>query len=462
MTTIALLNLPRCLDQTVFCLPAPRAVPESVSRWRSGWDALGTQGGTQAFRDAAARECLDTVAALRVYREPLPDEVWTLPLASERRMLAQVNAIVALGSRALHRVVDEAIDSDLPDPGRVFAALLVLGCVAGSAWQQPMLRIFVAAVDRHPAEGAAAVEALSLAPNLEVLTGLATLLNDNRPRRRAAAIQVLAFRAALTQSAWAAAMRDDDDAVVTAAACAPLGGFERQACAEAVELLLSHASERAVCAALRAGVGLRLWAAYRRAGELARSSPQWADALQYLSMFGFHTDEDVIRAALGGPQPAMAVRAAGLLGRVALVPDLLALGAQGELAPAERDAIGEALATITGLPMGTTYDAAAADLLWAHNQDRFDPRQRYRHGLRFHPAVLLDLLQPPVAAAIGTRLHRREVRQQTYLELVMATQGRVPRFSAYDFVASQVAALQHIAQWVAGSVSAHWTSAPLD
>ena len=158
---------------------------------------MGLQGGTLAFRKRAVRECLDTVAVLRAYREPLPDEVWTVPLASERRMLAQVNAILALGQPALRQVVDLAIDADLPDPGRVFAALLTLGCVAGPAWQQPMLSVFVAAVQRNAAEGAAAVEALSLAPNVEVLQGLVTMMSDDRPPVRAAVVRVLSYRATL-------------------------------------------------------------------------------------------------------------------------------------------------------------------------------------------------------------------------------------------------------------------------
>lgn len=422
---------------------------------------MGLQGGTLAFRKRAVRECLDTVAVLRAYREPLPDEVWTVPLASERRMLAQVNAILALGQPALRQVVDLAIDADLPDPGRVFAALLTLGCVAGPAWQQPMLGVFVAAVQRNAAEGAAAVEALSLAPNVELLQGLVTMLSDDRPPVRAAVVRVLSYRATLDESDWIAAMGDDDSAVVAAAAGAPLGGYDREECKRALEPLFHTRSERLVRSALCAGLSLRLRSAHLKASEVAYDDPTWADALQYLAMFGVGSDDSLIRAALAGSEWLSGVRAAALSGRVALVPDLLALKAQGEFPLMHRAEVKQALASITGLPFGAAEDDAAANLLWARNSSRFDLGQRYRNGLRFHPAVLLQSLQLSASLAGGPRMHMREARQQSYLELVSATGWRVPRFSAYDFVAGQSAALHRIGHFIANSVESHWAAGPL-
>lgn len=461
MTTLALLNEPRCLDLGGFALAPPRAVPGSGTPPQRGWRALTSKDGTSAFRARAVRECLDTVAVLRAYREPLPGEVWTLPMASERRMLAQVNAILALGHGALKQVVDLAIDADLPDPGRVFAALFVLGCNAGNAWLPPMLSIFVTAVERSAAECAAAIEALSLTPNADALEAVARLLADARPRIRAAAIRVLSFRAVLTPSQWMRASEDTDNVVATAAASASLAAVDRERCRQPLERLLQHRSEGIVRAALRAGLGLRLEAAHRRASEISRGDLGWADALQYLAMFGQSTDDDAIRAALAGPQWLYAVRAAALSGRAALVPDLLALAPQVEAMPPQKEEIARALTTITGLPFGAAEDSAATTLLWARNRDRFDSRRRYRHGEHFHPSLLLRSLRLREGMTADSRLHLRESRQQAHLELMAATGGHVPRFSAYDFVARQLVSMQRIESWLDESIDSGWVAGPL-
>jgi hypothetical protein len=460
MTTLALLNEPCCLDLDSFALPAPRAVPSSNKAPR-GWEALRSEDGTSAFRAHALRDCLDTLAVLRSYREPLAGEVWTIPVGSERRMLAQVNAMLALGHGALKQVVDLAIDPDLPDPGRVFASLFVLGCNAGSLWLQPMLSILVAAVERSPSEGAAAVEALSLAPNLDVLKGVARLLADERPRLRAAAVRVLSFRAALTPPQWLHAIDDTDGAVVMVAASSPLNATDRECCRQPLERLFDHPSEGLVCAALRAGLALRLEAAHRRASEISRSDPRWADALQYLAMFGLRADEEAIRVALSGPQWLSAVRAAALAGRTGLVPDLLALLPDVEHGSVQKDEIARALTTITGLPFGIVDDRASAALLWGRHQDRFDPGRRYRLGEHFHPSVLLRSLWLREGVATDTGLHLRGARQQAHLELMSATDGRAPRFSAYDFVARQFVSLQRIESWLTESIDSHWVAGRL-
>jgi hypothetical protein len=461
MTTFALLNEPRCLDLESFSLAAPRPVREPGVTSRCGWDALKSMRSTATFRKDAARECLDTLAVLRAYREPLPGEVWTLPLGSERRMLAQVNAILTLGQEALKQAADLAIDADLPDPGRVFASLFVLGCVAGSAWREPILNIFVTAVQRNPAEGAAAIEALSLAPNVGVLEGLSGLLSDERPKLRSAAIRVLSFRGALAPSQWGRVIEDEDGAVAMAAACAPVGAPDRERCRTALERLLYHRSEGVVCAALRAGFALRLEAAHHRASEIVRHNPAWADALQYLSMFGQRSDESTIRDVLAGPQWLLGIRAAALSGRAALVPELLALVPPGEATPAQRGEIACALTTITGLPFEAVEDRVAAEALWTQNRDRFDPLRRYRHGQQFQPLALLSWLRLVGDANAGSRAHLRESRQQAYLELIAATDGRVPPFSAYDFVARQCVSLQRIDSWLAMSTEEPWAAGPL-
>jgi hypothetical protein len=460
MTTLALLNEPRCLDLDSFALAPPRAAPGSGTA-PCVWEVMNSRNGTARFRAQALRECLDTVAVLRSYREPLTGEVWTLPEGSERRMLAQVNAILALGHGALKQVVDLAIDDDLPDPGRVFASLFVLGFSAGKAWLQPMLSILVAAVERSPAEGAAAIEALCLTPNLEVPGSVAQLLADERPGLRAAAVRVLSFRAELVPSQWHRAIDDADISVATAAANAPLTGARRGQWQRPLERLLDHTSEGLVCAALRAGLTLRLEAAHRRAREISRSTPSWANSLQCLAMFGLRSDEEAIRAVMAGPQCLAAVRAAAVAGRTSLMPDLLAL--LGDVEPDSQPwrEIAQALATITGVTFSSIDTRAAAEQLWARHQDRFDSRQRYRLGEHFHPTVLLRSLWLRQDMASNLHLHSRGSRQQAHIELMAATDGHAPRLNAYDFVARQIVSLQHIESWLAMLLDSRWVAGPL-
>jgi hypothetical protein len=467
--TTALLNVPECLDVKVFSLAAPRAITAPPAGWRRGWFATASnadsQCGTNAFRQSAARECVDNIAVLRAYREPLVNETWITPLASEQRLLAQVNAVIALGPQALTQVTERAIDADLPDPGRVFASLFVLGCVSGVVWLQPALDIFRVAVQRNPAEGAAAVEAMSLAPNVELLPGLYKMLRDDSAKIRSAAVRVLSFHAALAEPEWLAAMRDEDAAVVAAAAYAPLGGYDFASCERALGPLFHHPSERIARSTLHAGLGLHLRVAHQRALEISRSDPTWANALHFLAMFGFRSDEDVIRAALRGSKWPAAVRAAAVSGGPSLVPDLLALMKEAETAPEHRAEIGQALDTITGLSFAASEDPATASLswtrTWAQSAKRFDSKQRYRHGQPFHPVVLLRSLQLSEGAVSGAFAQLREARQQAYLELVLTCGAGVPRFSAYDFVAEQSASLRRIEHWISTAVHSPWAATHL-
>ena len=72
-------------------------------------------------------------------------KTWLIPAASERRLLAQVNVIIALGPLALDHVRELALDPDVPDPGRVFAVLMVLGCVEDHDWFLAARDLFIAA-----------------------------------------------------------------------------------------------------------------------------------------------------------------------------------------------------------------------------------------------------------------------------------------------------------------------------
>ena len=440
----ALIDVPRCLNVDACYVGSPRSVDRSGGVRLSAWNEAVHWGGTQAYREQAVKECLDTIAVLRGYREPLENETWLVPAASERRLLAQVNAIIALGPEALKQVIELSIDADVPDPGRVFAGLLVLGCVEGHDWLESVHQLFVSAALRSPTEMGAAVEALSLGPNPELATVLERLRDDERPRVRSSAIRVLAFRGALSESYWTKAMGDPDTSVLSAALSAPLREYDRVSCERTLRpLYRQRGSEWLVRLALRAGLSLRLGTAHDCAVEITQSDPSWADAVQAMAMFGYLADAPHIRPALRGPHLQDCVDAAARLGSIELVPDLLDLLDHSDLMPEAGTLAKQALTTITGLAFVATSDLPEALDLWSLHSSRFDRGIRYRQG---RPLTLDALLQ-----SLLTGPGARNVRQGIYLEMLAATESRVPRFSAYDFVGIQNQSLRRIEHWLGGS-----------
>jgi len=433
-------DVPRCLDVERFHVGNPGVELPPSEGWRAAWGERASRDGTAEFRRRAVQECLDTVAVLRSYREPLEGETWMTPAESEQRLLAQVNAILGLGPVALEQVAQLAIDEDLPDPGRVFASLFVLSCAAGERWLSAIRRIFAVAVMRHAQEAGAAVEAMGLGPHPGIDACMLLLLDDPQARLRAAAVRVLAYRGTLSEPAWVQAMRDDDIGVLAAALNAPLCGYDDRLCEQGLLRALGGDNELLVRLALRAGASLRLPCTHARAANLAMRDPAWADSAHALALHADLADERRIEAMLYGPGRGHAVRAAGVMGSASLVEPLLTLLDDPTSSPQEHALVQRALWLIAGLPAG---DARQIREAWAACAGAFRSGVRYRVGRVLHVSGLAQLLKLPEAA--------RAVRQDWYVELAGATAWHAPRFSAYDFVGVQQSSLRRLDSWVADS-----------
>lgn len=391
------------------------------------------------YRRQAVQECLDVIGVLRGYRPPEPGETWSTPAASERRMLAQVNAIVALGPDALGQVVELALNVDVPDPSRVFASLFVLGCTAGAAWVEPGREVFAQAARRDIAEAAAAVEAWGLSPNPGVDSVLQELCAHEHPRVRAAAVRASAFRGTLPEGHWQAAMNDDELDVVLAAMPAGLGSFDRESCERTLERW--YRSEHASVArpALRAGATLRLPSARAAAIEIVRRDAAWADAAIALAMSGQLGDVRLLRGVLAGPMVRAGIGASAVLGSVDLVPDLLALLRSADVADDVSILARQAVATITGIP-AMDVDGETLEGLWHERSSAFSQRVRYRAGEPLTPALLLRGLRAPQSS--------RRDRQAAYAELLTLSETAAPRFSPFDFVGVQLDSLASLERWL--------------
>jgi hypothetical protein len=442
MTTLGLVDTPRCLSITDVYVGAPRTVtePGRDSMWSRATPWVGTLG----YRAQAVKECLDTLAVLRAYREPAENETWLIPAGSERRLLAQVNAIIALGPDALSQVIDMALDPDVPDPGRVFAALFAIGCVQHREWLERASNVFVSAVVRNAGEAAAAIEALCLAPNPAISSLLVPFLADDRPRVRSAAIRILGFRRELPEIEWFRAVRDSENGIVAAALSAPLREYDEATSERALEALLARVeSESLVQLALCAGLSRSFATVHAVALQIAKRDPAWADAAHCVAMFGHLRDARHIREMLDGAALPHGIRAAATLGSVDLVPDLLELLHREGLPAGIAAQAARALTRITGLPFVEGIDASQALGLWSEHRDSFDHGVRHRAGRPLTPEVLL--------ASLRVGQGSRGARQTIYLELLAGTGGNAPHFSPYDFVRPQVESLQRIDDWLSTS-----------
>jgi hypothetical protein len=435
--TRALIDVPRPLEVDAWFVGPPW--PQPVAASGSDPSRASSAQGTTRFREQAVRECLDTIGVLREYRAPEPGETWLTPAASERRLLAQVNAIIALGPRAMEQVIEFAITPDVADPLRVFASVLVLGCTAGSNWIARIVEIFVRTASRDAAEASAAVEACGLSPNSELDGVLRVLSEHEHPRVRAGAIRAWAFRDTLPESHWQLAMRDGQSEVVVAALQTRLGTYDSASCDRALESWYGSDNHTVARFALRAGAMLGLRSARVAAIESLRRDSGWADAATSLAMMGYLSDSRLIRELLAGPGVRSGIVAAAVLGSTELVPDLLML-----LGPDVTDDIrlssARAVTTITGIP-AIEGDQRAVASVWNDRASSFDPRVRYRAGEQLTPELFLRFLR-------ASHLTRRD-RQDAFAELSAVTESTVPRFSPYDFVGVQLQSLATIEHWLA-------------
>src|SRR5258707_12815757 len=144
----AFLDSPICVSEAARFVGEPRPWVGDQEKPANPTGRLSN--GTQSFRDQSVVECLDTASVLRTYRKPLRGETWLTPLKSERRLLAQVDAIIGLGVPALVRVEALAFDPDVPDPNRLFAAAFTLGCLDNPRWLNSVVSMLIRAAESTP------------------------------------------------------------------------------------------------------------------------------------------------------------------------------------------------------------------------------------------------------------------------------------------------------------------------
>lgn len=421
---------------------------------------------------ALARDCLTDLGALSNLREPLPDTPWTNAEPFERRMLHNLDALLALAAEPNHlpaafNVFEEvqrfAREAPTVDPSRELSRALTFACTRG---EHAVRAVVLTLKQAHPDTFDAYREALSLARHPDAAPILRELtLVDPDPRRIALALDVLRFVRAAT-FADAVAQSAHPDPRVRRAAARALGVVpERAAAAELLIDALADEEDAAVAhdlaeALIRLGrVEGLAWVRARADHAIAAaavpvSAPASADlrlsTLRLLAIAGGREDEARF-LALAEVSPRDAALA-GLYGHPAVIPHLLdRLRAANEVrrsigpwaSPIEI-AVAAALERVTGAGLReparevADYDFAnrptifadAWSAWWEDRRADLSGKGKLRFGEPWAPALTArELLGPGTA----------EARADLALELCVA--GGDLGFEPSDWVARQRAVL---------------------
>jgi HEAT repeat protein len=407
-----------------------------------------------------ANDAIEDIATLRHHRIPDAGASWRSVARSEERLLSQLDAVLSCGEEVVRRAERSARSPEIPDPDRLFAVILILGCWEtrdSVAMAVDLLRI---ATTGTADELSAAVDALCLAPHPGCAEALLALLADSSATVRAAAVRILAYREGLPGDDLLALFRDDDPGVLEQAALAA-GDFRDPKVTRALEGCLFHPEESVVRAALRSAIRNRSRAGLEAARTYCRDGRAgFADAALFLGLAGASSDVTQIRSCLAMLEPpASGVRGAGFLGDPNLVPDLI--GCLERLKDDQRREAAHALERITAAGLQVTEEVPVHDpedlqylegtppmeeqktivqdpviwrAWWSANQTRFDPGLRYRRGQRYSPDVLLDELDRGECSPAERGLIHDELAA-----IAGAARGEIPRFRALDFIPRQEA-----------------------
>lgn len=427
-----------------------------------------------AFIQRWARHCFEEIGMLGLQRAPLAGDDWRTSLPIERRLLHAVDAVAALGARAVSTLEPLALDAPAANPMAVFAISLLGGCLEGRDVLGGAERVLHHFGAGDPIVADPFTSAMKLAPNPFVPGMLRSLLGSGDRASRAIAVEVLAHRGWLTD-ADLSALAEDEDARVFARVLPALSIRRHRDLDRALERALGHADLRVQEAALEA----MALAAHPRAAAAARAAAEGAlgdRALVPLALVGDEGDARWLLSRIKGSPSKATIEALGWAGLLEAVPVLM-----GSLESEDDEvklAAGAALDRLLGANMVEAFELqpeAAEDVLvvdpdpdppkrrpplagelsdprdmpspgspetidvpsidpakwqayWAAHGGKLDKKQRIRRGYPYSPSVsLYELDRLPLGPVDRRRLFRE----------LCARTGRVVGFDPDDLVVVQ-------------------------
>lgn len=436
------------------------------------------------------RLCFEEITMVGVQRAPLLGDPWRGSRTLERRLIANIDAIAAMGPASFEALESLVLDSPLKDPPRVFGIAMTLGCIAGRDALAMAERVFAAFEVDDPQHGAQLGAALKLVPHPHLPLLLRTFLADPDPARRALAIDVLAYRGMATQDELGRAGRDEPE--VAATALPWLAVTRHPALRDAVDAALEGPTpglRNAARLAMVLGGDLRAVTALLQALDADEEEAEPAASLLGV-VCGPQEAELLLRRALAGPT-RQSVAAVGWAGSVnAVVPLMGLLRHEDEavvLAAAYaldrltnaglyEDAVVEAdeivapdvptpdlgdgpppLARVVSDPRDLPAEPSTETLRrpstnperwrlwWNEKREAFNPEARWRRGYAYTPLVSWRELDRWQCTPGERRL--------LHTELVART-GDYVRFDTHDFVPVQeesIAAWEPVARRASGN-----------
>ena len=322
------------------------------------------------------RECFEEVAMAGMMRLPLLGDPFRSSMFIERRMLAGIDAIAALGPTAIDAVEKLVIDAPVKDGTRTFGAGMVLGCLDGRdalASAERVLR-YCGAGDTETAAGFTA--AMKLVPHPMLPIVMRSMLADPDPEYRAIAIEVLAYRALATPQEILGALADPSPLVVAAAL--PTAGLHRMREAEqAIEAALTHDElpvRQAAWTAMLLGGNTHLPLVLER--EMTAGTHADAAAIAYGILVESQEAERLYERAQAAPTEAI-VTAIGWAGHASSIPWLVGLLA-GKSKKELKIAAAYALDRITGAGLYEDFllDPEALDVPDVPDPDVGEPKPK--------------------------------------------------------------------------------------
>jgi hypothetical protein len=432
-------------------------VEERSSRWRR-------QGAPAVTGDAAqverlARDCMEDIANLSDLRQRGEDESWTALVRFEGRLLANLDALVALargpsGARVFERLQLYSAESVVPDRGRAFALAFVLGCIEGEdAIRAAVMALRAASPQTH----AGFRDAFCLASSPAVGGAMERLLHgDSAPLLRVA-LEVLRHRREARLPLLVPLVDHPDARVASRALRAAAACGERVAVLPLLEAKAADVDEEIAIAAaeglllhgVRTGLvalASRLRAEIAAPGMMARSL--FVHALRLVALAGGPEELPLLRAA--ADIDADSIEALGWLGHPGAIEPLLdmlerheAKGAADDEAARAARLAAQALHRLTGAGLRAVEGApreqpvlvaqsAPWRAYWRDNRRGFEAIQRVRFGQPYTlEATLAELERGDTGAS---------ARRDAALELAIAL-GPEARIETEDWAARQRAAL---------------------
>jgi hypothetical protein len=452
----------------------------------------------EAFLRSRVRHCFEEVSMIGIQRAPLLGDPWRASLALERRMLAAVDAIVAMGPASVAAVESIVMDAPAKDAAHVFGAAMIMGCLTGRDALAAAERVFIAFELGDPEAAAGFAGALKLVPHPSLPLVMRTWLADPDPARRAVAIDVLGYRRLANADELARAAVDEPG--VAAAALPHYARTRGPGVADALSAALASST-----LALRqsAWLAMALTADPRAPGvlraEMAGDNAVHAalplaivgdakDASELLER-AFATRSKAFITAVGWAGAATAIPSliallqvladdelklavayaldritgAGLVERTlvppdqVMVPDVAEPALPGEIAPQPkhlaalvsdpRDLPGDGAPDTLDQP---TVDPARWLAFWKERETHFDPKGRFRRGWLYTPLVSLREIDRWRCTPGERRTLQRELA---------ARAGAWVHFDPHDFVVVQERSIEEwepVARHASGQPGA-WT-----